>query len=69
MLDRPWPMNSWLPDIGCPDLIEIEREIDTASVSANSVIANANGARSLNTLSENSGVDNGGNCLGRAPNI
>ena len=42
-----------LASIGCPDLIDMERAMETASVSANSVMASARGARSLNTSNEN----------------
>jgi hypothetical protein len=53
-------MNSWLPSIACPDLSEIEREIDTASVSANRVIASASGDSWRKVSSEKSGIDSGG---------
>ena len=43
MFDRPWPMNSWLPSIRCPDLVATARAIDTASVSPSTVSASAAG--------------------------
>ena len=62
-------MNSWLPLIGWPDLSDIERAIDTASVSANRVIASASGDSWRRVSGEKSGMDSGGNCWGRAPTI
>ena len=55
--------------IGWPERIEIDREIETASVNANSVIVNASGESCRKASNENSGSDNGGSVCGIASNI
>ena len=67
MFDSPWPMNSWLPSMRCPDLSAIERAIDTASASASPVIAKAILANSRIVSNEKCGIESGGNAPGRAP--
>jgi hypothetical protein len=69
MLDKPWPMNSWLLSMRWSDLIATERAIATASVSARMAMMVAGNRVCLIAPSEKSGIDSGGNEATSAPTV
>ena len=67
MLDRAWPINSWLPWMRWPERVATDRAIDTASTNPNKPKAIAPGASCRNKSQVMSGADNGGNWDGICP--
>ena len=65
MFASPWPMNSWLPSIRCPDLRATARALEIASESPITVSASAIGASVRQVGSERSGNDSGGTADGK----
>ena len=69
MLDRPWPMNSWLPSRSWPLRTAMARAIETASVRASRVTATAPLNRSRRLSIDRVGIDSGGSTEGSAPTV
>ena len=69
MLDRPWPMNSWLPSMRWPDLTPTARAIDTASVSPSTVSASAAGTSVRQIVGSNDGQRQRRQPAGSAPTV
>ncbi len=69
MLARPWPMNSWLASMRCPDLRAIARPIEMASVSESTVTPKAMPISDLNASALSSGAESDGSAPGSAPSV
>ena len=67
MFDSPWPMNSWLPSMRCPDFSARARAIETASVKPRTVSASAAGASLRQLSGSNDGNEGSGSADGSGP--